>query len=246
MDIQAYLQRFSVEQESQLDLNYLTKLQKCHLEKIPFENLDVTRKVEIILNVSRFFEKIVDRHRGGYCYELNGLFHKLLTDLGFEAHLIACTVKRPNGWAKENTHAAIIVHLDQPFLVDVGFGDSVRQPLPLTGEERKDVSGTYRVKKNGEAIYHLERLEGKEWKTLYRFTVSPKELIDFTEGCLYNQISPESSFTHGDIVTLATKSGRITLNGLIVTRTEDGVKEKFELTEEEKKKYLEEHFKIVI
>ncbi len=244
MDVKAYLKRISVEKQSEATLDYLTLLQKHHMEIIPFENLDVIRKVEIKLNFERFFEKVIRNHRGGFCYELNGLFFRLLTELGFQSHLISCTVKKPSGWAKPNTHAAIIVTLGEPYLVDVGFGDSVRQPVPLTGEERTDVSGTYRIIKNEDDFFDLQRLENEEWRILYRFSDTAKQLEDFSEGCLYNQTSPDSTFTHGDIVTIATEFGRITLSDLTVTVTKNGEKEKSELTEEEKDKFIEQYFRI--
>ncbi|QED47702.1 arylamine N-acetyltransferase family protein [Cytobacillus dafuensis] len=246
MNVKAYLQRISVEKESEPTLEFLQKLQKHHMENIPFENLDVTRNVEITLNLSRFYNKIIGDHRGGFCYELNGLFQQLLTKLGFKSHLISCTVKKQNGWAKENTHAAMIVHLDQPYLVDVGFGDSVRKPLPLTGKEQEDVSGIYRINLNENHLFDLQRFENQEWKTLYRFANVPKKLEDFSEGCYFNQTSPESSFTHGDIATIATENGRITLSGQTVTKAKNGVKTKLELTEIEKKKFLEDFFSIRI
>ncbi|WNS77368.1 arylamine N-acetyltransferase [Bacillus sp. DTU_2020_1000418_1_SI_GHA_SEK_038] len=245
MEVQKYLKRLEVEKNSPT-LDYLSKLQKYHMEKIPFENLDVTRKVKIELDVCRIYKKVIGHHRGGFCYELNGLFQQLLTKLGFKAHLIACTVNKPTGWAMPNTHAAIMVLLDQPYLVDVGFGDSVRQPVPLTGEERTDVSGTYRVNNAAEGIYDLQRYEEQKWKILYRFADLPKQIGEFTEGCHYNQTSPESTFTHGDIVTIATKTGRITLNGLTVTETKNKQKNKWDLTEEEKKQFLKEAFQITI
>ncbi|MFE8694978.1 arylamine N-acetyltransferase [Cytobacillus sp. FJAT-53684] len=247
MDVQAYLKRISVEKEEQLTLEYLAKLQKNHMENIPFENLDVTRKVEIKLITDRFYEKVMGNGRGGFCYELNGLFQQLLTKLGYRSHLIACTVKKLEGWAKADTHAAIIVNLDQPYLVDVGFGDSVRQPVPLTGEERIDVSGTYRVAQTEQESYDLQRFDDENhWKTLYRFTNDVKSIKDFDEGCLYNQTSPDSTFTHGDIVTIATEDGRITLSGLNVTQTKNGQKVKWDVTEDEKIKLLEKYFHIHI
>ncbi|WHY63890.1 arylamine N-acetyltransferase family protein [Cytobacillus firmus] len=245
MDAQKYLQRIKVSADRNLDLEYLTKLQRGHMLNIPFENLDVTRKIPIRLDTDLFSEKILERSRGGFCYELNGLFQLLLSELGFQSHLISCTVKKPDGWAREDSHAAILVYLHQvPHLVDVGFGDSVRQPLPLTGEEKTDVSGTYRIKATAGKKFDLQRLEDGKWKILYRFSDKPVQLGDFHDACLFNQTSPESHFTHGDLATIATKNGRITISGLTVTRSEESGKNKFELTEEEKREFLLGQFKI--
>ncbi|CAM3725976.1 arylamine N-acetyltransferase [Aeromicrobium ponti] len=247
MKIHEYLNRLSVPAEKNPDLKYLTQLQQSHMESIPFENLDVTRKVPIELDVDSFYEKIMVRNRGGFCYELNGLFQLLLSELGFQAHLISCTVKKPDGWVREDSHAAILVSIGHfPYLVDVGFGDSVRQPMPLSGEEKSDVSGSYRIKEIGKGIFNLERMENENWKTLYRFSDKPKQLHDFAEACLFNQTSPESHFTHGDLATIATKNGRVTLAGHIVTKSVNGQKEKLELNENEIREYLQEQFQIKI
>ncbi len=143
-NIEKYLTRFHASYDQIPSLQQLTTLQKLHMFEIPFENLDVIRREPIYLNLNSIYEKIVLRKRGGYCYELNGLFHWLLEKLGYDASLIAATVCRPNGqWAKPETHAAILVQLNEPYLVDVGFGDSTILPIPLNGDSRTDVSGTY-------------------------------------------------------------------------------------------------------
>ncbi|PAE26461.1 arylamine N-acetyltransferase [Bacillus sp. 7894-2] len=245
MDAQKYLQRIKVSADRNLDLEYLTELQSGHMLNIPFENLDVTRKIPIRLDTDLFSEKILGRSRGGFCYELNGLFQLLLAELGYQSHLISCTVKKPDGWVRDDSHAAILVYLHElPYLVDVGFGDSVRQPLPLTGEEKTDVSGTYRIKATAEGKFDLQRLENAKWKILYRFSDRPVQLYHFYDACLFNQTSPESHFTHGDLATIATKDGRITLSGLAVTKSEESGKNKFELTVGEKEDFLLGQFNI--
>ena len=115
MDIELYLKRFHALSLKEVSLQNLGALQNLHLHHIPFENLDVIRHVPIYLNLKTIYEKIVGQHRGGYCYEVNGLFHALLCELGYDAHLISGTVLRqPGKWAKPDTHAAILVNLEEP------------------------------------------------------------------------------------------------------------------------------------
>ncbi|HEX5565251.1 MAG TPA: arylamine N-acetyltransferase, partial [Sporosarcina sp.] len=205
MNLDKYLKRFLASKDAQPSLQQLSELQRLHMTGIPFENLDVIRRVPIYLNLNTIYEKIVLRNRGGYCYELNGLFHWLLTELGYDASLIAATVYRPNGqWAKPETHAAILVQLDEPYLVDVGFGDSTILPIPLNGNPQTDVSGTYSIQLSGNDVFDLIRTRNGESRPLYRFSTSAKQLADFHEGCVFNQVSPESTFTHVDIATKAT------------------------------------------
>lgn len=245
MDIDRYLQRIGLNDIGGTSLETLHQLQLQHMLHVPFENLDVMHHVPIPLDVKTYYKKIVLNQRGGFCYELNGLFNCLLQYLGFNSYFISGTINRPDGtWAKEGSHATQVVELDQPYLADVGFGDSARVPLPLTGETREDVSGVYRVVKIREKIFDLQRENKNEWNTLFRFDTTPRKLTDFEEACHFNQTSPKSHFTQKDIVSLATWDGRMTLSGnsLIITHHEK--KRKTIIGASEKPSVLEKYFNI--
>lgn len=245
MDIELYQARFNA-LTKEPSLKNLTELQGLHLQAVPFENLDVIRRIPIYLNLNSIYDKIVMHHRGGYCYELNGLFHALLRELGYNAHLVAATVLRPTGkWAKADTHAAIIVQMDEPYLVDVGFGAaSPRLPIPLNGALQTDIRASYKVTSHENNTFDLIRTSTSGERTLYRFTDAKKKLPDFHEGCVFNQVSNESSFTHTDIITRSTSTGQITLSDHILTEY-DGKKVKtIVLSETEKKQTLQDIFKI--
>ncbi|UII54115.1 arylamine N-acetyltransferase [Cytobacillus spongiae] len=245
--MKTYLNRFASFPITEPTIPLLTSLQQNHLLHIPFENLDVSRQVPIELNVHRFYQKVAHNQRGGFCYELNGLFHHLLEEVGYKSQLISCTVRRPDGsWAKEDSHAAILVFLDQPYLVDVGFGDSVRVPLPLTGEKRNDISGTYKISTLDSGQYDLQLAVDDHWQTKYRFTTNERRLLDFTDGCIFNQTSPHSPFTKGDMVTIATEDGRVTLSGDTLTITKGREKFKREVSSDERPSVLKDYFQIQI
>jgi N-hydroxyarylamine O-acetyltransferase len=246
MDIEFYLKRFHALSFKEVSLQNLGQLQNMHLQHIPFENLDVIRKRPIYLNLKTIYDKIVVHYRGGYCYEVNGLFHALLKELGYDAHLISATVLRPTGkWAKADTHAAILVNLEQPYLVDVGFGAACpRLPIPLNGIEQTDVGAAYSIIRVNDQQFDLVLETGNEKRTLYRFNNEQKSLIDFHEGCVFNQVSKDSSFTHHDVVTKATPTGRITLTDKTLTFIENDLRKKVELTETEKQQTLRELFSI--
>jgi N-hydroxyarylamine O-acetyltransferase len=246
MNKEAYLARFHAEKRNIAGLDYLCYLQEQHMLHIPFENLDVIYKTPIVLDVKGFYEKIVERHRGGFCYELNSLFCWLLNELGFNAHLIAGTVQKEDGsWALKESHATILVHLDRPYLTDVGFGDSVRKPIPLTGETVEDASGVYRVHQLDDSTYDLQKRENG-WKTQYRFTIEEKQLEQFAPMCEFNQTSPYSPFTKTNVTTIATNSGRITLSGTTLTITENGEKQKQEIDREKIPALLKKYFHIAL
>ncbi|KEQ21751.1 arylamine N-acetyltransferase family protein [Paenibacillus tyrfis] len=216
MDVSLYLQRIEAAEPVQLTLDGLTQLQKRHVTRIPFENLDILRGIPIALRTEELFDKLVNRRRGGVCYELNGLFSELLHRIGFETHMIAATVYRGEGqWGTEGSHATNLVLLEgRPSLVDVGFGgNSPRRPVPVTGEEIRDADGFYRIRpyaelQNGDV---LEKKEDRDWAILYRFSLEPKQLEDFAEVCDVTQYAPESPFNKVYFLMKVTEEGRITL-----------------------------------
>ncbi|WP_160040653.1 arylamine N-acetyltransferase family protein [Paenibacillus sp. USDA918EY] len=250
MDVQAYLRRIGIEGESSPNLDFLTRLQQRHMFTVPFENLDVMNKTEITLDPDSMFAKIVHNRRGGFCYELNGLFYRLLQELGYEAELLSGRVAADDHtYGPEFDHMLILVRLDQDYVVDVGFGDSVRSPLPMSGEEVSDVSGTYRIRKNPDESdgFFFQKFLGNQWVSEFAFTNLPRRLSDFHEMCKYQQQSPKSHFTKKAIVSLAAEDGRITLSGEKLIITEKGRKNEALLTSpDEIKHVLKDCFGIII
>ncbi len=147
MNVREYLVRIGLEPDH-LEPNeeVLRLLQRRHLMTVPFENLDIHWKKPIILDVDKFYEKIVVNRRGGFCYELNGLFNELLRALGFQTRLVSARVFNGQIHGPEYDHAAIIVTLgDDEYLADVGFGDFSSEPLRYSlGVEQQDPSGIFR------------------------------------------------------------------------------------------------------
>lgn len=245
MNIDTYLKRIACTKE-QPSLSYLHNLQQTHLFTVPFENLDVIRRIPIYLCLTSIYDKVIRHNRGGYCYELNGLFHWALRQLQFDAKIVPASVMRPNGtFAKKHTHVAIIVQIDEKrYLTDVGFGHAQYAPLSLNGTVHTDVSGTYKIKQVDNDTYRLMRKKESEWRTIYEFLTTEWHLTDFHEGCVFNQVSPHSTFTQQDLVTMANPDGRITLRDHELTKTENGQTSKKTITAATKIKLLEELFRI--
>ena len=162
--------------------------------------------------------------RGGFCYELNGLFHRLLAELGFPVSIASSRVfsASDNQFGPEFDHIVLLVQLDKIFLVDVGFGDGFRKPITLPDGSVKDISGTYRIKppKRGQDIYLLQHKDKNNWQPVYNFTLQPRKLLDFSEMCTFNQTSPDTFFTQETFCSIATEKGRVTLSADSLTITE--------------------------
>ena len=247
MDVKAYLERIDYRGPLEPTARTLRELHRAHMLAVPFENLDIHLARPIMLDDSALFSKIVERRRGGFCYELNGLFAALLGALGFRTEKLAAGVTREGGgFGPPFDHMALLVHLDQRWLADVGFGESFREPL-LLDERGEQMSGghAYRIADEGESLILQRRGDDGEWADQYLFTLDAHDYPDYEEMCRYHQTSPESPFTRRRVCTRATGEGRITLSDrrLIVT---SGGKQEERLLEDEREytRALREHFGI--
>lgn len=247
MDVAAYLERIGDHGPLDPTAETLRRLHLAHLYAVPFENLSIHWGEPIQLDDEALFEKIVTRRRGGFCYELNGLFAALLRALGFDVAMLSAGVGRPGGdFSPDYDHMALLVTLKDSWLADVGFGDSFREPLRVDerGEQREgDLA--YRIEETGDSRLILSRREeGGPWKPQYRFGLEPHVFADYAEMCHFHQTSPQSHFTQNRICSLATPEGRVTLSGLKLITTRGGEKQERELDEREYAEALREIFGI--
>ncbi|HYL44853.1 MAG TPA: arylamine N-acetyltransferase [Ktedonobacteraceae bacterium] len=252
MDIQAYLKRIDYHGPSLPTFQTLAELQEAHLLAVPFENLNISLGRTISLDEKTLFHKIVTQRRGGFCYELNGLFAALLQALGFQVSMLSAGVaQQEGGFGPEFDHMALLVQLEGSWLVDVGFGDSFYRPLPLEEwSEHIQADYTYRLLRNG-SYWTLQRrpdsTTDEAWENQYRFTLQAHQLGDYTEMCHYQQTSPQSFFTRKRTCTRMTRSGRITLSDMRLIITEYGKRNERLLTsQQEYTQALWEYFGITL
>jgi N-hydroxyarylamine O-acetyltransferase len=249
LDLPAYLARIQDQGPLEPNAETLRRLHLAHLFTVPFENLSIHWGEPIELRDEALFDKVVTRRRGGFCYELNGLFAALLRGLGFEVAMLSAQVFGDNGvFGREGDHMTLLVNLERRWLVDVGFGDSFREPLLLDERgEQSEGRFVYRIEDADEGRFILSRREeGGPWKTENRFRLVPHVYADFAEMCHYHQTSPDSHFTRNRMCSLATPDGRITLSGRRLITTRDGEKQERELADEgEVAEVLRERFGIV-
>ncbi|MBS1550800.1 MAG: arylamine N-acetyltransferase [Bacteroidetes bacterium] len=228
MDIIKYLKRISISGISLPDYENLRILHRNHLLNIPFENLDIHLNIKIRLELQYLKEKIINGNRGGYCYELNGLFYNLLRNLGFNVKMISARVSdNSGGFGEEFDHLAIIAETDRLWLADVGFGDSFIEPLEIKlNEVQKDPTGFYRISEFAGTDYlSLQKSsDGLIFKDEYIFTFKERKWNEFEEMNNYHQTSPDSPFTKKLLCSIAKENGRITLTDRNLTVTEGNVK----------------------
>jgi N-hydroxyarylamine O-acetyltransferase len=251
MDVRAYLNR--LEYRGPLDPNFetLRQLQLAHLLQVPFENLSIHFHQPIVLNDTALFEKIVTRRRGGFCYELNGLFAALLRELGFEVAMLSAQVANDQReFSRDFDHMTLMVAAnDERWLADVGFGDSFIEPLTLAVNlEHQQREHRYRIVGDAQKRLVLEQSsKDGEWKPQYRFSLQPYEYPDYAAMCTYHQTSPESHFTRRRICSRLTPGGRITLSDMRFITTEAGVRTEQPIRDEQEySDILSDQFGIVM
>ncbi|AEM85428.1 arylamine N-acetyltransferase family protein [Streptomyces violaceusniger] len=176
-DATTYLQRIGAEGKSAPTLDTLRTLHKRHLMAVPYDNataadrLPASRRLAGV-PLDEVFDHVVTRGNGGVCYELNRLFHALLTELGFDARTVTAAVRLANGsFGPEDEHSFNLVVLDgRTYLVDVGFiGPSYLEPVRLSDEEQHQHGCSYRVARRGSHRVLDRRLKGGDWQPVYRF-----------------------------------------------------------------------------
>jgi N-hydroxyarylamine O-acetyltransferase len=250
MNVTAYLNRINYRGSLAPNAETLRALQLAHLLAVPFENLSIHAGEPIVLEEDALFTKIVDNRRGGFCYEVNGLFAGLLRALGFDVAMLAAGVARPQGgFGPDFDHMTLMVTLADRWLVDVGFGDSFLEPL-LLDARNEQVQGTrsFRIVDDNSHLILMRRNDGGDWEAQYRFTLQPYTFSDYEEMCHFHQTSPESHFTKGRLCSLATKDGRITLSDrrLITTSSAQQPRNERTLSEKEYDRVLRDEFGIVM
>lgn len=215
MDTAAYLRRIEHHGGVRADLDTLCALTRGHLMTVPFENLDIHLGQPIELDLERFYRKIVNRRRGGFCYELNGLFAQLLRELGFHVQLLSARVERANGeLGPPGDHLALKVFVaGQPYLVDVGFGDSPRAPMKLEpGAVVRERGLEFRLRNARGGLRFEAQGEGGRRKA-YELGTRPRALSFFQPMNDFHQRSPMSFFTQQRLCTMPTPEGRTSLYG---------------------------------
>ena len=143
MDTEGYLERIGYTGPRDPTPELVRRLHRAHLLAVPFENLDIPLGRPIELSVPAFYDKIVRRRRGGFCYELNGLFGWLLRQLGFGVTLLSARVYHLGEPGPDFEHALLLVEAGERLIADVGFGDSFIEPLALEGTREAEQQGSF-------------------------------------------------------------------------------------------------------
>lgn len=132
IELEAYLVRIGLPRPRTLDFEALCALHRAHLHAFTWEGVDAFMGWPNGLSPRDAFAKMVGGRRGGWCYEMNGLFGAALAALGFRVTRLCGGVRRADlGDIAVGNHLTLRVDLDRPYLAEVGLGDAITGPVPL-------------------------------------------------------------------------------------------------------------------
>ncbi|MGZ8313066.1 MAG: arylamine N-acetyltransferase family protein [Allosphingosinicella sp.] len=234
--LRRYLDRIGLAGEIRPDRITLERLVRAHRLAIPFENLDIPLGRGISLDPGRLFDKLVDRRRGGYCFEQNALFLAMAQAIGFDARPLLARVWLATEQTPPRTHTLNLVRLDGEELVaDVGFGGSFAPPLRLAaGEEAATPDGArHRLVEDAEHGWMLERDGGDGWQRQYSFTLDRVWPADLEAGNHFTATRPDTRFTTLRIVSGTLSDGYASLIGRTLTTSRMGVAQAREIGDAE-------------
>ncbi|MBQ0134305.1 MAG: arylamine N-acetyltransferase [Clostridiales bacterium] len=209
----AYLKRIGCEDFTAPDLENLNRLIWCHQTSVPFESLDLSLwHHPISLTTEHLFEKVVEHRRGGYCFELNGLFVCLLRSLGYDAFSVHCRL----GDGRPCVHRGTVVRLDgKRYFMDVGKGGGMAPFAVELSDRRQTLHGeTYWIEEKAEGWRELKRLHESTGEETSVLCFMPMAFLnaDFQTGNLMCS-APDFRFATQYIVNQRTPDGHISLNG---------------------------------
>ena len=218
MELSAYLHRIRFDGSVRPDLATLRAIHRAHQYAIPFENLDVLLRRPVVLDLEANYDKIVCRRRGGWCYELNGVMGWALKEIGFEVMRMSAGVLRARaGDAQLGNHLCLLVCLDQRYLVDVGFGGSLVEPLPLRASEREDPPYRLGLNELDDGYWRFAEIAHGDGNAFsFDFRVAPADEALLARKCQFLQTDPDSPFIQNLVVQRRTADTHLSLRGRVL------------------------------
>ena len=212
-DLSKYYKRIGFEGQATADLEGVAAVMRHQLRAVPFENLDVQAGKPVSILPEDIVDKLVHRRRGGYCYEVNGLFAMALTALGVDYRFVGCRpMTTPD--RRPRTHMAILVRFGgAEWLCDLGFGAyGMRAPLRLDHADAVvQDHDAYRLEAVSADEYVFRAKVDGAWADQYSFDLSPHEWVDFAPANWFNSTAAESLFVRHLLVMRHTPEGRVVL-----------------------------------
>ena len=185
------------------DVEFLRELQSKHIARYSFNSLAVVLGQDISLEVEAIFSKIVEKQRGGYCFEHNKLVLTVLEELGFDVRLLMAKVIYNRDVDVARTHRVTLLNLDgEDYIIDAGFGHfGARFPVKLElGLEQDQGDAVYRIIQNSNQDYCYQVFKDEAFFTLYTFNLHHYSEAECLPAHFYSHKSPDAAFVNNMVV----------------------------------------------
>jgi N-hydroxyarylamine O-acetyltransferase len=221
-----YIHRVGLSDTITIDEAGLEEIHRAQLYSIPFENFDIHLGKPINLDEKSLCKKLLQRNRGGYCFELNGLLQIALTHFGFQSRSLLARVHVSGEMTGRNHQLLLVTVAGRDWICDVGFGtNSLRAPIPFELNQSREQDGfIFRLRADETYGYMLQSKMGGAWQNLYSFDFSPVFPVDIELGNFFTSTSPQSFFVSNRVAALGKPDGRTALINFTL-REHDGSQE---------------------
>jgi N-hydroxyarylamine O-acetyltransferase len=210
--IQEYCERTGAPLDGPLNVERLEELQRAQIYAMPFENFDIQLGRGIDLTPEHLIEKLIRHKRGGYCFELNGLFLTVLKYLGFEARALLARVHITGDPTGRGHQLSLVSIADRDWVVDVGFGGpGPRKPMQLEHNVESRHDGRVLCLTQHKLGHMLQQKVDGLWKDVYSFDLTPVLANDIAYGNHFTSTHPSSFFTTSRVAVRAYPDGQSTL-----------------------------------
>lgn len=212
-----FLTRIGLHADTKTEYTYdfLKLIQFQSVLSIPYENLDILAGKPISLNYEDIFEKIIERQRGGFCFELNALLSRFFKDAGFEVKdCLARYLRRETSIPVRRHRVLCVTCGETSYLSDIGVGQAApRYPLEIVEDVVQYQFGEqYKFEKDDTLGWVLYDYRNGEWRKYLAFTEEPQLEVDFIQPSFYCEKHPDSIFNKTAMVAIKTPDGRKTIN----------------------------------
>ena len=215
--IEKFLQRIGMNPDTKPvpTFDFLKSVQYNAVISIAYENLDILDKKPLKLDADSLFEKIVEKGRGGYCFEVNGLLSWFFKECGFEVTDYFARFLRGEKDIPMRRHRVLSVKCDDgDYFCDIGIGQ-IAPRLPVLMKEglpQKQFGETYKFEKDKNLGWVLYDLHNGEWRQFISFTEEKIYEIDFVQPSVYCELHPDSVFNKAPMIAIKTPDGRKTID----------------------------------
>nr|WP_294851708.1 arylamine N-acetyltransferase [uncultured Sphingomonas sp.] len=224
--LRLYLDRIAVPYPDRPDLRNLTAVMRGHSEAFPFENIDVQLGRPVSMDIAAIFEKLVIGRRGGWCYEQNGLLGTALHAMGYDvARRTAGVMRAARGDVMMGNHLTLVVECNGRWLVDVGFGGSQAEPIPLASGFWRHPPYEISLAKTDDHWWRFEERFGDS-PFSFDFRDEPADEERLATKCEWQQRDAESPFVMNLVTQQRRGAAHATLRGRVYSERHGTTEEK--------------------